>query len=204
MKAKIEKQVADRKGSENRLDNKINKILERYGVIRAAYHGGDLNGVSGLTLMKNAKKIMTELAASMKSSKRAEFTMLDEDIDLLCTDSEEVLSLFDDFLRILRKGTENNRVEAEQARDKAMEKWWGLDLSVMVKLHLLERHAISHMCKFPGGLGPLVEDWVERYHQIVFRLEEQNKRTSTLEGKSRAFSERQELINNVNVINWSL
>ena len=70
---------------------------------------------------------MTELAACMKSSKRAESTMSDEDIDLLCTDSEEVLSLFDDFLRILRKGTEQNHVEAEQARDKAMEKCWGLD-----------------------------------------------------------------------------
>ena len=73
-----------------------------------------------------------------------------------------------------------------------------------VKLHLLERHAISQMCAFDGGLGTLVEDWVERYHQIGFQLEEQNKRTSTLEGRVKAFSEHQELINNVEVMNRDL
>ena len=60
------------------------------------------------------------------------------------------------------------------------------------------------MCAFDGGLGPLVEDWVERYHQIGFQLEEQNKRTLTLEGRAKAFSERQELINNVEVMDRAL
>ena len=55
MKANIEKQVGERKGSEDGLDKKLNKILESHGVKRAAYHGGDLNGVSGLVVMKRRK-----------------------------------------------------------------------------------------------------------------------------------------------------
>jgi hypothetical protein len=50
----------------------------------------------------------------------------------------------------------------------------------------------------------LVEDWVERCHKIGFQLEEQNKRTSTLEGRAKALSERQELINNVKVMDRAL
>ena len=60
------------------------------------------------------------------------------------------------------------------------------------------------MCALNEGIGLLVEDWVERYHQIGFQLEEQNKRTSTLEGRAKAFSERQELINNVEVMDRAL
>ena len=119
MKAKIEKQVGERKGSEEGLDNNLNKIIESHGVKRAAYHGGDLNGVSGLVVMKRAQIIMDKFASCMKSSKGTDSTMSDEDIDLLCSDSAEVLSLFDVFLQILRTGTKENRYEADHARDKA-------------------------------------------------------------------------------------
>ena len=38
-------------------------FLERFGVTRAAYHGGDLTGGSVKKLMQNARLIFTELEA---------------------------------------------------------------------------------------------------------------------------------------------
>ena len=52
----LEDYKKDRKTDNDSLYTKIDGILEMYGILRAAYHGGDLTGVCVIKLMSNAEK----------------------------------------------------------------------------------------------------------------------------------------------------
>ena len=80
------------------LYSKIDSILEEYGILQAAYHGGDLTGVCVINLMTHADAIMGEVATLLKNNKGNECKMQDHDIDKLCNNSRDVLTLWDGAL----------------------------------------------------------------------------------------------------------
>ena len=52
----LEDYKEDRKADYESLYTKIDGILEMYGILRAAYHGGNLTGVCVINLMSYAEK----------------------------------------------------------------------------------------------------------------------------------------------------
>jgi hypothetical protein len=44
----------------------------------------------------------------------------------------------------------------------------GMGFSVTPKMHGMESHLVRQMRTTPGGIGMLVEHWIEQYHQIGF------------------------------------
>ena len=51
--------------------------------------------------------------------------------------------------------------------DNAMAHIRGMGFSVTPKMHGMESHVVRQMRTTPGGIGMLMEHWIEQYHQIV-------------------------------------
>ena len=116
LKEKIEGHVKARKATDEGLDDSINNILQLYKVLREVYHGGNFNGVNGKRIMSNAHAIMADIEQLLKLRKRDDSELSDEDISKLCDDCATVLTLFDDYFRILRTGTKDDEARATEAR----------------------------------------------------------------------------------------
>ena len=200
LKESIARHVSKRKHTDGGLDDKINTILNNYKIFREVYHGGDFNGVNGRKIMKHATEIMAEIAELLKSSKREDSELSDEATEKHYTDCGFLLTRFDNYFRILRTGTNTDKARAEQARDLALSKLREMGLSVTPKAHLLERHAVEQMCAIVGGLQHLLEDWVEKFHQTAFVLEDNVKRVPELEKRAEAYGSLQEILGHSKVL----
>ena len=44
-------------------------------------------------------------------------------------------------------------------------------LSITLEQHDMEKHIITQMRSIQGGIGMLVEHWVEKYHQVGFKYD---------------------------------
>lgn len=55
--------------------------------------------------------------------------------------------------------------ELQNEIDAVMTKWRALGLSVTPKCHGIEHVVVGQMRKFPGGVAPYLEYWVEHAHQ---------------------------------------
>ena len=66
--------------------------------------------------MSNAHAIMADIEQLLKLRKRDDSELSDEDISKLCGDCATVLTLFDDYFRILRTGTKDDEARATEAR----------------------------------------------------------------------------------------
>ena len=64
-KKKLEALRKQRKRAEHSLYGRVEKILAEYNIKRAAYHGGDLNGVNTIRFMDKAKEIMEKNEATL-------------------------------------------------------------------------------------------------------------------------------------------
>ena len=48
----------------------------------------------------------------------------------------------------------------------------------------MEKHIVMQMQTIPGGIGRLMEHWIEQYHQIGYRFDLAYCRVGTLEGQA--------------------
>lgn len=68
--------------------------------------------------------------------------------------------------------TEEDCQQAQFAIDFAMNQMRKMKMSITPKLHGTEAHAISQMYRAPGGIVQIVEHWVEWYHQVGFKYDD--------------------------------
>ena len=47
-----------------------------------------------------------------------------------------------------------------------------MKLSITPKQHGMEKHVVNQMRSIQGGIGLLVEHWVEKYHQVGFKYDD--------------------------------
>ena len=92
-----------RKTDDSSLYSKIDDILSKNKIQRAAYHGGQLTGVCVKQLMYNADNIMEEVAALLIEEKNEndECIMTDEAINQLCDNMSLLLLRWDGALSCL-------------------------------------------------------------------------------------------------------
>jgi hypothetical protein len=70
---------------------------------------------------------------------------------------------------------EEDFIILETALNKLRELWDAADLAQTPKVHSLLEHAVKQMSCF-GGIGDILEDDIERYHQIACRFEHRTAR----------------------------
>ena len=80
-------------------------------------------------------------------------------------------------LLLLCSPTEEEIDKAEHCIRQLEQKWNELELSHMPKFHILLDHTIDQVCLF-GGIADLVEDFIEKSHQISKRLDHITARLS--------------------------
>jgi hypothetical protein len=165
-KAKAEKSLGGARIKTTRQD--IESILMRYKIDRGAHHGGDLVGGACHQLMKLAVPIFEELQAEILLIPGNERHAGDAEVMERCRATVEALQHFDALFSFLRipNGlvTESDYTAALDHAKKALACWRGLSLSVSVKAHLLETHAVWEMW-LHKGIGDFLEDFIEQGHQ---------------------------------------
>ena len=67
-----------------------------------------------------------------------------------------------------------------------------MGVSITPKMHGMEKHVVKQMLATPGGIGRLVEHWIEHYHQVGYRFDVAYDRVGSTEvsAKIRATSEK--------------
>ena len=61
--------------------------------------------------------------------------------------------------------------KAQERISKAMSQIRSMGLSITPKMHGMECHVVNQMQTIPGGIGRLMEHWIEQYHQTGFRFD---------------------------------
>ena len=168
----------------------VDKILQKYGIERCAYHGGQINGVDVRTLMAHAQDIMSEICVFLCSQLTDDSSIDAENIAKLCKDCEVYLSLWDAAISSIHKEnpTEEHLGETQLLIDYAMAKHRELGFSVTPKTHGMEKHVVDQMRRVKGGFKKLIEHWVEHYHQVGHRydIKWQNQKNELLKAVIRA------------------
>ena len=158
-----------RKTDDDSLYSLIDEILQEYGILRAAYHGGDLTGVCVRRLMTYSEEIMDSIAALLVDNKSPQCTMSDDNIRSLCENCSKLLTRWDGALHYLHEdNTEENCENATKFIDSALELSRSMGISVLPKHHGTEAHLVKQMRDVKGGLFEFDESWTEQYHQIGY------------------------------------
>ena len=82
----------------------VDLILQKHGIIRAAYHGRVLNGGNIEKIMANSPAIMAEIKQYLLDTKHRNCIKSNEDIVELCDDVERLLLFWDGALAMLHDG----------------------------------------------------------------------------------------------------
>ena len=169
-KAGLVKYRKDRKKSEESLHSGIDRILAAYGIKRAAYHGGDLNGVHIRRLMHNAGEIMDVIEKYLVENKSKECKKTDLEIGKHCADMKLSLTLWDSAFSIINETDPSaERCNEAQLRiDMAVAQFREMGMSITPKVHGMEDHVVDLMRHIPGGIAMVLEHWVEQHHQVGY------------------------------------
>ncbi len=81
----------------------VDKILINHGIIRAAYHGGDITGGGILAIMDSAHEILTGIKGHLIScvNENPSCSYTEDDVTNIYNDHE--LTLWDDALSVVQK-----------------------------------------------------------------------------------------------------
>ena len=61
-------------------------------------------------------------------------------------------------------------IETQEQIDEAMSRIRSMGFSVTPKMHGMESHVVRQMRTIPGGIGKIMEHWIEQYHQTGLGL----------------------------------
>ena len=142
----------------------IDMILDKYNASRAAYHGGDFNGVSCRRIVGNSDEIVKEIQKILHMKK--DETCTDEMIDEKVKQLELTLGLLDAafyYLNIVHP-TADEKEKASQAVSALSRHWRDIGLSITLKAHVMEQHSVPFNNDI--GLGDKEESFIEAGHQI--------------------------------------
>ena len=168
----VEKQK--RKGDELGIEHLLYNILEHFNIKKQHFHGGAMNGVCCRRLLENLDEIFVkiEIVLSDKMKCKTIGTMEKSHIDRtfgLFRDLFEVVDVVFYRLRMLDP-TDDEIKQTKKAISVMKSLWDEIDLKQGPKLHILFDHTIIQVDLY-AGIADLVEDFVEKYHQVGKKLD---------------------------------
>ena len=93
---------------------------------------------------------------------------------VVCDDVGLAFKLWDCVFSAIHSSspTVEHCMETQERIDKAMAHIRSMGFSVKPKLHGMESHVVvTQMRTITGGVGKLMEHWIEQYHQTSFRFD---------------------------------
>ena len=174
LKADLMSEQLKRKGDATGIDNLLFLILEESKIKKQHFHGGSMNGVCCRRLLDSIDTIFDKVT-KLVSEKLKERCKTKEDIEYITLvlnkfrDLFEVVDLVFYRLRILDL-TDEEITKTTIAISVMNTLWKEMDLNKGPKLHILFDHAIEQIELFKG-IADLVEDFVEKYHQVGKKLD---------------------------------
>jgi hypothetical protein len=153
------------------IHNAFETFLRKYGVDRAAHHGGGLTGVSIGIMFNRSEHIFEDFQNYLYDENTACNREWDnDDIADALKRFKELFVLCDYLFSLARTKTgdvtEAIMVNASKGIKAVMLKWRDLGMSMkMPKIHAVEDHLLWQMALYVG-MGDFVEDFIEQAHQI--------------------------------------
>jgi hypothetical protein len=170
-KQRLANKKKDRRKSGMPIHNAFETFLRKYGVDRAAHHGGDLTGVSIGIMFNGSEEIFDEFQQYLHEENIAFDREWDkEEIADVLEQFKELFVLCDYLFSLARtktgEVTEDTMTTTAQCIKAVMLKWQDLGMSMrMPKIHAVEDHLLWQMALYQG-IGDFIEDFIEQAHQI--------------------------------------
>ena len=174
LKTNLVSEREKRKGNAMGIENLLYLILDESTIKKQHFHGGAMNGVCCRRLLDNLdivfekinKLISDKLKEQMKTTEETDYITL---VFNKFRDLFEVVDLVFYRLRILDP-TEEEIENTRKAISVLQVLWEDVDLNKGPKLHILFDHTIEQVERYKG-IADLVEDFIEKYHQVGKRLD---------------------------------
>ena len=161
-----------KRGNKGNVRKQLEKVLEKYGISRPAYHGGDLTGVKIKVMLQKIDLIFHEFSTILKgvsTQDREDVGADNEEIETMLNMYRDLGFLMDGVYSLAR--TEMGKLSEEKIDltrrmvAGVLKMWRHLRLSVRgPKIHGLEDHLVEQMIAY-NGIGDYCEDFVEQSHQ---------------------------------------
>jgi len=184
--ADAKKKVADYKAERGKPEASIIAEIEMYmetlRISRAAYHGGDFNGVCCRRIVGNCKAIAENIETILKAKKDDRCD--NAEIQKKMHDFQQLLGLLDAAFAYLNIYYPNE-LEKQQAREAVtalMQYWRKLGLVITLKAHVMETHVSNFNDKH--GVGDKEESFIEQGHQVGAKENSRYARLTNFEKKS--------------------
>jgi hypothetical protein len=145
-------------------------IAMRYNIKRAAYHGGDFNGVCCHLLVANAREIMNDIQRIV-----LEKMIVSCQPANVCKKMDQVmrlLGLIDATISGMKTiaPTDDERNKLDKSISHLMRCWRDCGLSVTYKAHVTEHHVRDKNDEF--GIAEKDESFIEKAHQKGARIDQ--------------------------------
>ena len=119
--------------------------------------------------------------------KHASDETLKAKIHKTCHDVGRALKLWDGAfsdIHVIDPSDEHCNNTQKERIDMAMAQIRAMGFSITPKMHGMENHVVNQMRTIPGGIGRLMEHWIEQYHQIGHRFDMSYCRVRSLKGQA--------------------
>ena len=163
-----------RKGDIRGMEHLLHEILEQSNIKKQHIHGGSMNRVCCRRLLDNTDEIFDKIrnVISDKINNQNKSSQVIHKITLMIQKFQDLFELVDLVfyrLRILDPTPEEMK-ETKKAIGILSILWKEIELKKGPKLHILFDHAMVQVMLFKG-IADLVEDFVEKFHQVGKQLD---------------------------------
>ena len=184
---KLKRFTSSRRGGEESVYTIVDRIFQKYGANRANYFGRAFEGIDIRKIMKWSDELFGidgEIRAIMLQ--RADKSETEAKVNTICDDVGLALKLWDGaFADIHSSETSHEHCDLTQERIKmAMDQLRFMKIPITPKMHGMECHVVDQMRNILGGIGKLMEHWMEQYHQIGYRFDMAYCRAGSLKGQA--------------------
>jgi len=182
---KIADSLKSKRGPNSPVRLDLENCLVEFLIIRAKYHGGNLEGKTVSKFFQDAIEIFETMKPYLVLSPNKACD--ESEIDDMIKRYVEICTLFDGLFSVARtkSGEADDTIcdKAQKYVSAIMVKWRDLGLSMdMLKIHGLEDHLVPQMRLFKG-IGCFIEDFIEQAHQFGMKEE---KRTANMRDRKKA------------------
>lgn len=184
----LDKYSKHRRGGEESVYTAVDRIFQKFGANRAHYFGRAFEGVDIRKIMSSSDELFGaggEIRDMMLQCHASDEKIKDK-INNICEDVGLAFKLWDGaFSSIHSSDTSQEHCDnTQEIINKAMCQLRLMGISITPKMHGMECHVVNQMRTIPGGIGRLMEHWIEQYHQIGFRFDMSYCRAGTLKGQA--------------------
>lgn len=146
--------------------------------------------------MAEAEPIMGKVTdLFLRSRDREKCKYSEDEIKVICSDLALTLTVWDAVFAMSQR-TDLSPQECNKLQemvDLGVEQFRNMGLSITNKLHGSEKHMVEQIKTTPGGIGPKMEHWMEKYHQEGAKFDAQHRTTKSMDQFARILLKRQSI-----------